>query len=199
MAEEINPNVDPNVNPNETNPEGGAQSEETVSKKEFDRRVNSLTAKTKAFEQEKADLQAKLDEIEAKKKEKSFAELSKEEQEKAKFSEERERFEIERKEFEQVKLTNEVASDLAEKGLPKSLAKALSLVGDKDKIIAIVDEAVSEQQEILKSNLKQQLAGKTPVKRTGNTEVTKADFTKMTLAERTELYSNNRELYDSLK
>ena len=199
MAEETNPNVDPNVNPNETNPEGGAQPEETVSKKEFDRRVNALTAKTKAFEQEKADLQAKLDEIEAKKKEKSFAELSKEEQEKAKFSEERERFEIERKEFEQVKLTNEVASDLAEKGLPKSLAKALSLFGDKDKIIAIVDEAMSEQQEILKANLKQQLAGKTLVKRIGNTEVTKADFAKMTLAERTELYSNNRELYDSLK
>ena len=44
-----------------------------------------------------------------------------------------------------------------------------------------------------------QLAGKTQVKRTGNTEVTKADFTKMTLAERTELYSNNRELYDSSK
>ena len=199
MAEETNPNVDPNVDPNEANPAGGAQPEETVSKKEFDRRVNALTAKTKAFEQEKADLQAKLDEIEAKKKEKSFAELSKEEQEKAKFSEERELFEIERKEFEQVKLTNEVASDLAEKGLPKSLAKALSLVGDKDKIIAIVDEAMSEQQEILKANLKQQLAGKTQVKRTGNTEVTKADFTKMTLAERTELYSNNRELYDSLK
>ena len=197
MAEETNPNVEGELN--ETNPEGGAQSEETVSKKEFDRRVNALTAKTKAFEQEKADLQAKLDEIEAKKKEKSFAELSKEEQEKAKFSEERELFEIERKEFEQVKLTNEVASDLAEKGLPKSLAKALSLVGDKDKIIAIVDEAMSEQQEILKANLKQQLAGKTQVKRTGNTEVTKADFTKMTLAERTELYSNNRELYDSLK
>jgi hypothetical protein len=195
MAEETNPNVDPN----ETIPEGGAQPEETVSKKEFDRRVNALTAKTKAFEQEKADLQAKLDEIEAKKKEKTFAELSKEEQEKAKFSEERERFEIERKEFEQVKLTNEVASDLAEKGLPKSLAKALSLVGDKDKIIAIADEAMSEQQEILKENLKQQLAGKTPVKRAGNIEVTKADFAKMTLAERTELYSNNRELYDSLK
>ena len=197
MAEETNPNVEGELN--ETNPEGGAQSEETVSKKEFDRRVNALTAKTKAFEQEKADLQAKLDEIEAKKKEKSFAELSKEEQEKAKFSEESELFEIERKEFEQVKLTNEVASDLAEKGLPKSLAKALSLVGDKDKIIAIVDEAMSEQQEILKENLKQQLAGKTQVKRAGNTEVTKADFTKMTLAERTELYSNNRELYDSLK
>ena len=199
MAEETNPNVDPNLNPNEIILEGGAQPEGTVSKKEFDRRVNALTAKTKLFEQEKADLQAKLDEIEAKKKEKSFAELSKEEQEKAKFSEERELFEIERKEFEQVKLTNEVASDLAEKGLPKSLAKALSLVGDKDKIIAIVDEAVAEQQEILKANLKQQLAGKTQVKRAGNTEVTKADFTKMTLAERTELYSNNRELYDSLK
>ena len=195
MAEETNSNVDLN----ETNSEGNAQTDETVSKKEFDRRVNALTAKTKAFEQEKADLQAKLDEIEAKKKEKSFAELSKEEQEKAKFSEERELFEIERKEFEQVKLTNEVASDLAEKGLPKALAKVLSLVGDKDKIIAIVDEAVAEQQEILKENLKQQLAGKTQVKRIGNTEITKADFTKMTLAERTELYSNNRELYDSLK
>ena len=68
MAEETNPNVDPN----ETNPEVGAQPEETVSKKEFDRRVNSLTAKTKLFEQEKADLQAKLDEIEAKKKEKTL-------------------------------------------------------------------------------------------------------------------------------
>ena len=58
MAENTNPNVDPNVDPNETNPAGGAQPEETVSKKEFDRRVNALTAKTKAFEQEKADLQA---------------------------------------------------------------------------------------------------------------------------------------------
>lgn len=33
MAEETNPNVDPNVDPNETIPEGGAQPDETVSKR----------------------------------------------------------------------------------------------------------------------------------------------------------------------
>ncbi|GAB2022426.1 hypothetical protein RyT2_15000 [Pseudolactococcus yaeyamensis] len=197
MADVTNPNTDPNVDPkpNETTPPAAAQGGESVSKEVFE----ALTAKNKAYETEKADLEARIAAFEKEKEEKSFAQMTKEQREKADLDNARKKFEAERQEFEQAKLTAEITADLAEKGLPKSLAKALSLIGDKDKIIAIVDAAVSEQQDILKANLKQQLAGKPPVRTdTGNIAVTKEQFDKMTYAERIELYANNKELYNSL-
>ena len=50
MAEETNQNVDPN----ETIPEDNAQTDETVSKKEFDRRVNAFNSKNKSVRARKS-------------------------------------------------------------------------------------------------------------------------------------------------
>lgn len=179
--------------------ETGAQGEDTtVSKKEFDRRVDSLTAKIKSFDEENADLKAKLAAFEKEKTEKSYSKMTAEQRKEADLAKQIKDFEKQKAEFTRKQLTLDISTDLQEKGLPKSFAKVLALSGDSEEIIAIVDEAVKEQQEILKANLKQQLSGKTTTRNSNNTGVTKEQFNKMTLAERTELYSSNKELYQKL-
>jgi hypothetical protein len=199
MSEVENQEVVENSNVEAETSETGAQVEESVSKKEFERKVNYLTARAKTSETENAELRARLAEFEKEKETKNFSNLTAEQRQKAELEKEIAKFEAEKADFARKQLTLDISNDLQEKGLPKSFAKALALVGDNEAIVALVDELVAEQQEILKNNLKQQLAGKPVTRNKGNMAVDKAQFGKMTLAERTELYTNNRELYNQLK
>lgn len=145
-------------------------------------------------------LKKQIETLEADKKERDFAKMSKEQREKAKFEEERAKFEADRKVFMQEKQQAQIAADLSEKGLPKAFAKALAMVEDDEEVLGLIAEAVKEQAALLDSKTKALLAGTPPKVSNNNGEkpITKEGFNKMTYVQKMELYQTDKALYQKL-
>lgn len=134
-------------------------------------------------------------------KERDFAKMSKEQRAKAELDDERAQLDAERKAFLQEKQQGQIADDLAEKGLPKSFAKVLALLDDDEEVLTLIAEAVKEQSELIDSKTKTLLSGNPPKvsRNTGDAPVTKEAFSKMTYAQKMELYQTDKELYKQLQ
>lgn len=109
----------------------------------------------------------------------------------------------------------ELASKEREFMLRDNKIAAMKVLSDKEIPADLVDFVVNEDADIMKSNIDKlekyikqavasqvtkRMASSTPRAGLGaNTEITKEVFDKMTMAQRTELYNTNRELYNKLK
>lgn len=178
-----------------------ADSEETATNVEQSSESSeSESSVIRQMRKELKNANKQLKDYQAKEKERDFAKMSKEQREKAEFDEQRSKFEAEKAEFERAKHQVQISDDLAEKGLPKSFAKALTLIEDNEDVLQLIEEAVEEQNNLIEKRTRELLSGK-PLKVNGGTNgvVTKELFDKMTIAERTKLYQQQPELYNKLK
>lgn len=92
---------------------------------------------------------------------------------------------------------NACAKVLAEKGLSLDLVDfVVDIDGDEmNRRIKLLDKAFKAS---VRAEIDKRLGSNTPAAATENKPITKADFSKMTLAQQTELYKSDRELYMEL-
>ena len=158
------------------------KNEKTFTQEELDKILNKKFAQWQKKTEEaklEAERKAKLTEAE-------------------KLAEERKEFEAMRKQFEYEKRVNSTSKVLASNNLPIEFA---------DFLIADDDEATTQRVDLFKNAfneaveklVNERLKGNTPKSSTGKgSSITKEQFSKMGLAERQKLYTENRELYNKL-
>jgi hypothetical protein len=94
---------------------------------------------------------------------------------------------------------SELKSVLASRGLSAEFADIISITNDIEASQANIDKLDKLFKSAVKAEIDKRLAGSTP-KGNGATsaEMTKEEASKMSIAQRQQLYNSNRELYDKL-
>lgn len=168
-----------------------AETKENVEKTFTQEDIDRIISRTIARERKKAE--------EEKTEAEKLAKMSAEEKAKHEFEKEKAKFEEERQAYLKEKLELQVTKELASKNLPTEFSKYL-VAGDADKSLENIKEFESLFNNALEKHINEKLKGKTPAIGGQNTATgpTKEQFKKMSLAEQSNLFNTNRELYDSL-
>lgn len=125
---------------------------------EADRKLDIvLKKKTQEFQNKLSEEVKKAEE-----RAKSYAQMTEEQRKSAEEEEERKLFEAEKAEFYRQKLELDIESDLISRSMPKSLAKVLVLLDDKEQISNVVTELEATWKEELNNELKKTVAQKSP-------------------------------------
>lgn len=200
MEEEKNLNQDQKVNEEETNSNKEGEQTKTFTEEEVqkmlqveaDKRVTQALEKAKSKWQE--EHQAKLEE--EKSQAEKLAKMSESERYEAQLKEEREKFEQERKAFETEKMQNVTIKELSSRSLPVEFADYL-VSDNADTVKANIDTFNKLWTDAISKAVDERLKGNTP--KTSNSQtgkvMSKAEFHKLPMKERTRLYTENPEQY----
>lgn len=180
-----NPNTDPNTDPNpNTDPKTYTQEEVlALLQKESDKRVTQALEKQKKKYEQKLSLSG-LDEVERTKAEKDMRIQELEEKV---------------KEFNILQNKNEVVKVLAARKLNPAFADVIAIDDDLEAAQKKIETLDKLFKEAVQAEIKTRLNGGTP--KTGGSdtgEITAEAFKKMTLAQQSEIYKNNPELWKKL-
>ncbi|WP_422406953.1 MULTISPECIES: DUF4355 domain-containing protein [Gammaproteobacteria] len=162
---------------------------------EGDKRVSSAIQKQK--EKWEAEYKEKL-EVEKSEAEK-LAKMSEAEKLQAQFNQEKTQFENEKKQFLKEKLELETIKQLSALELPVEFSTFV-LGNDAEVTKQNIDSFASQWQKAIEFAVDKKLQGHTPKAANGSgTTMTKENFSKMSYAERLELFNTNPELYNQIK
>lgn len=151
--------------------------------KESDRRVSQALNKQKKDYEKKLSL-SKLDEDARKDAEKDLRIQELEES---------------LKEFKMLQAKNEVVKVLSARGLNAAFADLVAIGEDAEEAQKKIDQLDKLFKQAVSEEVKRRLAKGVPASGNNeNTEITKEEFKKMTLAQQAELYKTNPELYKKL-
>ena len=188
-----NQNLD-NQNQNQDNQTKTFTKEEVdlMLQKEADRRVSS--ARTKWEEEFKTKLDQEKEEAQR------LAKLNEEEKMQHELNKQKQAFEDERKQFLRERKEHETTLELSNLGLPILFAKYL--IDESDEVTnANIKKLQEEFSKSIEEEVTKRLQGTTPkgaTNKDGST-ITKEQFKKMSITEKAELYSQNKELYTQLR
>ena len=163
---------------------------------ESDKRVSQAitTAKAKWEEEFKTKLDSEKAEAER------LAKLNEEEKIQHELNKQKQAFEDERKQFLRERKEHETTLELSNLGLPILFAKYL--IDESDEVTnANIKKLQEEFSKSIEEEVTKRLQGTTPkgaTNKDGST-ITKEQFKKMSITEKAELYSQNKELYTQLR
>lgn len=197
-------NLENNVVKNE-NTDVEVKEEKTFTQAELEEILSKRLAKEKkkqeaiAEKEYQARLKAELEESE------KLAQMNQAEREKAKAEKERKEFELEkaryeqeRREFEQAKIKAQTMQMLGERKIPVELAKFITS-NNADEIMDNVNTFEKCFNEAVEKVVTERLRGKTPTTSiVSNGKITKEQFNKMRIDERSRLFKENPSLYAEL-
>lgn len=192
------------VTQNQENP--GAEAEEviTLSKEEFEKRLQSEADRRVNQALEKKKQQWEKEFREALERERSEAErlarMSEEERLRAEFEKERKKFEEERKQFYKEKLELQTVKELSSLGLPTEFSSFLLGV-DAETTHENIKTFQEVWQKAIEQAVQERLKGPIPQapKGAASQAITPEQFKNMGYKERMELYTKNPDLYNQLK
>lgn len=179
--------------------------EKTFTQAELEEILSKRLAKEKkkqeaiAEKEYQARLKAELEESE------KLAQMNQAEREKAKAEKERKEFELEkaryeqeRREFEQAKIKAQTMQMLGERKIPVELAQFITS-NNADEIMDNVNTFEKCFNEAVEKVVTERLRGKTPTTSiVSNGKITKEQFNKMRIDERSKLFKENPSLYAEL-
>ena len=197
-------NLENNVVKNE-NTDAEVKEEKTFTQAELEEILSKRLAKEKkkqeaiAEKEYQARLKAELEESE------KLAQMNQAEREKAKAEKERKEFELEkaryeqeRREFEQAKIKAQTMQMLGERKIPVELAQFITS-NNADEIMDNVNTFEKCFNEAVEKVVTERLRGKTPTTSiVSNGKITKEQFNKMRIDERSRLFKENPSLYAEL-
>lgn len=197
-------NLENNVVKNE-NTDVEVKKEKTFTQAELEEILSKRLAKEKkkqeaiAEKEYQARLKAELEESE------KLAQMNQAEREKAKAEKERKEFELEkaryeqeRREFEQAKIKAQTMQMLGERKIPVELAQFITS-NNADEIMDNVNTFEKCFNEAVEKVVTERLRGKTPTTSiVSNGKITKEQFNKMRIDERSKLFKENPSLYAEL-
>lgn len=199
-------NLENNVVKNESeNTDVEVKEEKTFTQAELEEILSKRLAKEKkkqeaiAEKEYQARLKAELEESE------KLAQMNQAEREKAKAEKERKEFELEkaryeqeRREFEQAKIKAQTMQMLGERKIPVELAQFITS-NNADEIMDNVNTFEKCFNEAVEKVVTERLRGKTPTTSiVSNGKITKEQFNKMRIDERSKLFKENPSLYAEL-
>jgi len=128
-----------------------------------------------------------------------LAKLSEAERQKKLFEKQVAEFEATKKAFEQEKMLNETMTQLSQRGLATSFANLLR-ADDAESTLANINNFETEFNKAVEAKVAERLKGTTPKSATtkANGEITKEQFKKMNIVEKSELLKTNPELFNKL-
>ena len=148
-----------------------------------------LAREMKKFEKKLADEKAQAEEL---------AKLSEAERQKKLFEIQVAEFEATKKAFEEEKMLNETMTQLSQRGLSTSFASLLR-ADDAESTLANINNFEAEFNKAVEARVSERLKGATPKAPTShNSEITKEQFKKMNIVEKSELLRSNPELFNKL-
>lgn len=187
MEENTNANVTETTETSEK--EGAVQ--ETFTKEEVEKMLQSESDKrvTEAIKKVTAKYEKKL----------SLSQLDGEAREKAEKDNYIAELEDQLKEFKVLQTKNEVNKILGARNLNINFADVLKIGDDPDEAIKVIETFDKLVKEMVSDEVKRRLAGTIPKDSGIKVEgLTKDEFRKMTLAQQTQIYKENPELYKKL-
>lgn len=186
-----------NVVENYTPPKTFTQEElDKMLQSETDKRVSQAlkTAQEKWQKEYQEKLEAEKSEAE------KLAKMSESERLQAEFNKEKEKFESERKQFLIEKLELQTVKEMSNLGLPVEFSKFV--MSDNAESIKInIETFKSQWEQAIEKAVNEKLQGTTPKTATlnGTGGITKEQFEKMNIVEKTKLSHENPELYNQLR
>ena len=128
-----------------------------------------------------------------------LAKLSEAERQKKLFEKQVAEFEATKKAFEQEKMLNETMTQLSQRGLATSFASLLR-ADDAESTLENINNFETEFNKAVEAKVAERLKGTTPKSATtkANGEITKEQFKKMNIVEKSELLRNDPELFNKL-
>ena len=128
-----------------------------------------------------------------------LAKLSEAERQKKLFEKQVAEFEATKKAFEQEKMLNETMTQLSQRGLATSFASLLR-ADDAESTLENINNFETEFNKAVEAKVAERLKGTTPKSATtkSNGEITKEQFKKMNIVEKSELLRNDPELFNKL-
>ena len=127
-----------------------------------------------------------------------LAKLSEAERQKKLFEKQVAEFEATKKAFEAEKMLNETMTQLSQRGLSTSFAELLR-ADDAESTLENINNFEAEFNRAVEARVSERLKGATPKAPTSqNTEITKEQFKKMNIVEKSELLRSNPELFNKL-
>ena len=128
-----------------------------------------------------------------------LAKLSEAERQKKLFEKQVAEFEATKKAFEQEKMLNETMKQLSQKGLATSFASILR-ADDAETTLANINNFEAEFNKAVEARVAERLKGTTPKSATtkADTEMTKEEFRKLNIVQKSELLRTNPELFAKL-
>ena len=202
-------NLENNVVKNE-NTDAEVKEEKTFTQAELEEILSKRLAKEKkkqeaiAEKEYQARLKAELEESEKlaqmnqAEREKAEREKAKAEKERKEFELEKARYEQERREFEQAKIKAQTMQMLGERKIPVELAQFITS-NNADEIMDNVNTFEKCFNEAVEKVVTERLRGKTPTTSiVSNGKITKEQFNKMRIDERSRLFKENPSLYAEL-
>ena len=128
-----------------------------------------------------------------------LAKLSEAERQKKLFEKQVAEFEATKKAFEQEKMLNETMKQLSQKGLATSFASILR-ADDAETTLANINNFEAEFNKAVEARVAERLKGTTPKTSTtkADTEMTKEEFRKLNIVQKSELLRTNPELFAKL-
>lgn len=199
-------NLENNVVKNESeNTDVEVKEEKTFTQAELDEILSKRLAKERkkqeaiAEKEYQARLKAELEESEKlAKMNEADRERAKAEKERKEFELEKARYEQERREFEQAKIKAQTMQMLGERKIPVELAQFITS-NNADEIMDNVNTFEKCFNEAVEKVVTERLRGKTPTTSiVSNGKITKEQFNKMRIDERSKLFKENPSLYAEL-
>ena len=127
-----------------------------------------------------------------------LAKLSEAERQKKLFEKQVAEFEATKKAFEAEKMLNETMTQLSQRGLSTSFAELLR-ADDAESTLENINNFEAEFNRAVEARVAERLKGTTPRTSTSqNAEITKEQFKKMNIVEKSELLKTNPELFNKL-
>ena len=149
-----------------------------------------LAREMKKFKKQLEDEKAQAEEL---------AKLSEADRQKKLFEMQVAEFEATKKAFEQEKMLNETMKQLSQKGLATSFASILR-ADDAETTLANINNFEAEFNKAVEARVAERLKGTTPKTSTtkADTEMTKEEFRKLNIVQKSELLKTNPELFNKL-
>lgn len=128
-----------------------------------------------------------------------LAKLSEAERQRKIFEKQVAEFEATKKAFEQEKMLNETMAQLSQRGLSTSFASLLR-ADDAESTLKNINDFETEFNKAVEARVAERLKGTTPKSATtkANGEITREQFKKMNIVEKSELLRTNPELFNKL-
>lgn len=192
-------NKDQIIDEQEDKKENKTYTEEELQKllqSETDRKVSKAleTAKSKWQEEYEAKLEQEKSEAE------KLAKLSEQERQQLELDKMKQQFEEERKKFMREKLELQTVKELSSLGLPTDFANFV-MADDAETIQSNIATFKTQFEQAIEKAVNERLQGTTPKTATkqANGGITKEQFRKMSIAEKTALFNEDPDLYNELK
>lgn len=187
--------MEDNTNTNTTTNQPATEASKVYTQEEVEKLVQAEADRrvTQALSKKEREMSKKLTEAE------KLSKMS--EEDKYRYQLEQKEAELAAKEKEFALRDNKIAAMkvMSDKGIPADLVDFVVDI-DADTMNANINKLDKFIKQAVASEVKARLASPTPAKGlASNTEITKEQFARMSIAERNELFTNNRELYNKLK